>query len=241
MSEGNHPVTSQLAEILGPLEATISNDAVSLPSGQGIAWRPPEGVFGSNPAVAHASAVIRIAAEHAHAREEVYRNGRLTPEAKKADLEEIDQQYRAKMTSKVSELEGHADKFEMAYLQEISAPSLEPGDAVSGLADREVRDHLASLPLAEQLALVKDGPETIVNAVLRSPLPMPEQLQEVAHSRRLINLESDTRFKSIAEGAELARWSKTVAKQAQGAVYSEVKIGWDERTVEPSPQIRQVS
>ncbi len=213
-------MTAKLSESLAPLGATATDDVITFATGRGAAWRPPEGLETSHPAAALTAATVRIAAEHGHKRQAILNDDRLSDTGKEEKLATLDAEHLARAEKALVDVEAHAATAEAALAVLSEPPALERTDAVTALSDRESRDYLHGLPLHEQLAAIQQGPAMMAQAVLRSPVPIPEPVREAARVRFGETLAGDDRYQHVRRAADYARWSRTVAAQAVAAVKS---------------------
>lgn len=207
-----------MSNALRPLGAQISERVITLASGRGIAWGPPSDATASHPAVALAARAARAAAEHANERTRIAADPRLSDDAKREDSEALDRKFLQRIEDEAREAEQFAERVEADYSRTLNPPALDPTDAVGALNDRECRDYIRGLTAAETLRLIADGSGRVVDAILRSPLPMPDVLIQAARQHRASTLSNSDQFRSLSRGKEYADWSRQVAQQSRLAV-----------------------
>ena len=109
--------------------------------------------------------------------------------------------------------------------RDLAPPALAPTDVVGGLLDREFRDYVRSLSTEATMALAQeivDGKATraMVDALSRSPLPLPSVLRDVLPGAREAALLRDNpaQARLAREGREHVAWLAERIQQAQGAL-----------------------
>ena len=206
-----------MQNVLRPMGAAVEDRGIRFASGQGISWDPPPGVVASHPVVAAACAAVRVAAEHAAARQKLTSDERLSDLAMAQDAVVLDSKFTASLERAESELQERVASIEAEHARLLDPPRLEPTDAVSALQDREIRDHVRGLPIGDALDLIGENSE-VANAVLRSPLPLLDSLVKQARERRIADLKGSAQFESRENGMAVAKWSRSVLSQTKRAL-----------------------
>jgi hypothetical protein len=215
-------LTQALAADMTNYGVRVTDDAVDFGAGRAMAWRPPITLEPDHPAGARAAQIVRRLAEHTVERGKIMGDERRSDLAKQQDGAAVDAKATAALNAALQEAEKWADAAEQTYAAALAPPVIRPEDASGAIADQEVRSHLRSLDLASAIVLVRDH-EAVANAVLRSPLPQPEQLVEFAKAHRAQLLAANANGASIAAGADLAAWLRQVARQGRSAFEQVVK------------------
>ncbi len=229
MSDFTESMISSLAE----LGATGNGDAFRLATGAGVAWRAPEHVNGDTQAGQLAARCVRAAAVHAHQRRKIEADPTLTAVGKAPLLERTDREGAVALDAPHREALAWAAAAEAALARELEPPALARDDAVQALHDREARQWLSGLNLAEAIPAITSSP-ALAAAILRSPVPQPEPLIEAARRQRELALRATDRGPHLFAAAEHGQWLRTVAEQSLAA--------WSSVATRPAaPAIRAVA
>jgi|GEM_PF-1966564 len=222
--------SNNLARVVGENggRAQIGNDgsveALINASGAAVAWRAPASLSPDSREAGLAAKAIMIGARSAGAIARVNKDDRLSDSAKTADAAKIANEASAELAKVVADVDAIVAAHASIDARDLAPPALAPNDIVGGLLDRELRDYVRGLTIEGHntlaQSLIKGGDSRMLDALQRSPIPLPAVLAAVVPAAREAALLKDN--PAFAKQASDARgrneWLAMVVAQAHGAL-----------------------